>query len=140
MKEEGIPVNDAGIQLHCTIKDGVFSESGKMPFDFDAFDEMLKKYEQAGIDVHITEFDIYMPDNTTEADFQLQGKYYAEILKHVIKSPAVKSFKTWGFTDKSPWNRSGKKGYPLLLDESNKPKPAYLQQVEMLKSLAKSKK
>ena len=139
MKEEGIPVDDAGIQLHCTLKDGLLYESGKEPFDFDAFDAMLKQYEEARIDVHITEFDIYMPENPTEADFELQGKYYAEILNHAIKSPAVKTFKTWGFTDKSPWNRGGHKGYPLLFDESINPKPAYIRQVEMLKSLAGSK-
>lgn len=136
MKEEGIPVDGAGIQLHCTLRNGVFSESGKEPFDFDAFDAMMKEYEKAGIDVHITEFDIYMPDNPTEADFELQGKYYAEILKHAIQCPAVKSFKTWGFTDKHAWDRGGVDGHPLLLDENFQPKPAYLRQVEMLKSLA----
>lgn len=135
MKDEGIPVDDAGIQLHCTIRNGIFSESGKEPFDFDAFDAMLKKYEEAGIDVHITEFDIYMPDNPNEADFELQGKYYAEILKHAIQSPAVKSFKTWGFTDKHAWNRSGPDGHPLLFDKQYQPKPAYIRQAEMLKSL-----
>lgn len=135
MKQEGIPVDDAGIQLHCTIRNGVFSESGKEPFDFDAFDAMLKQYEEARIDVHITEFDIYMPDNPTETDFALQGKYYAEILKHAIRSPAVKTFKTWGFTDRDAWNRGGNDGHPLLLDKQYKPKPAYIQQAEMLKSL-----
>ena len=140
MKEEGIPVDDAGIQLHCTIRNGAFSESGKEPFDFDAFDEMLKMYEEAEIDVHITEFDIYMPDNPTKADFDLQGEYYAKILQHAIQSPAVKSFKTWGFTDRNPWNRSGPEGYPLLLDKQLQPKPAYIKQDEMLKALVKARK
>jgi endo-1,4-beta-xylanase len=139
MKEEGIPVDDAGIQLHCTIKNGVFSES-KEPFDFDAFDAMLKQYEEAGINVHITEFDIYMPENPTEVDFELQGKYYAEVLKHAIQSPAVKSFKTWGFTDRDAWNRGGPDGHPLLLDKEYHPKPAYIEQAKMLKSLALTKK
>ena len=136
MKEEGIPVDDAGIQLHCTLKDGVLFESGKEPFDFDSFDELLKQYEEAGIDVHITEFDIYMSENPTEADFELQGKYYAEVLRHAIMSPAVKSFKTWGFTDRHSWERGSHNGHPLLLDEDFQPKPAYLRQVEMLKSLS----
>lgn len=142
LKEEGIPVDDAGIQLHCNISDGKLYEWGNVLFAFDGFDAMLKKYEEARIDVHITECDIFMPANPTEADFQLQGKYYAEILEHAIKSPAVKSFKTWGFTDKAAWNRGRwnggvTNGHPLLLDEELKPKPAYIRQVEMLRALAK---
>jgi endo-1,4-beta-xylanase len=139
MKEEGIPVDDAGIQLHCRIRDGKFYEWGNTLFDFDSFDAMLKKYEEAGINVHITEFDIHLPEKPTEADFQLQGKCYGEILKHAIKSPAVKTFKTWGFTDRHSWHAGGIDGHPLLFDENLKPKPAYLQQVEVLKSLKKVK-
>jgi endo-1,4-beta-xylanase len=142
MREEGIPVDGGGIQLHCRLIDGKLYEWGEkeIPFDFDAFDAMLKQYEQAGIDIHITEFDIHLPENPTEADFQLQGKYYADILKHAIKSPAVKTFKTWGFTDKYSWKADGKDGHPLLLDENFLPKPAYIQQVEMLEDLAGVKK
>lgn len=141
LREEGIPVDAAGIQLHCRIRDGKFFEwNNKTEFNFDSFDAMLRQYEQAGIDVHITEFDIHLPENPTEADFQLQGKCYAEILKHAIQSSAVKSFKTWGFTDKYSWKADNIDGHPLLLDENIKPKPAYLRQVELLKSLSATKK
>jgi endo-1,4-beta-xylanase len=141
MKEEGIPVDDAGIQLHCRIRDGKFYEwNNQTEFNFDSFDAMLKQYEEAGINVNITEFDIHLPENPTEADFQLQGKCYGEILKHAIMSPAVKTFKTWGFTDKYSWKANGVNGHPELLDENFKPKPAYIQQVEVLKALAGAKK
>lgn len=140
MREEGIPVDGAGIQLHGMIRDGKFYEWANIPFELESFDALLKMYEEAGIDVHITEFDIHLPQNPTEADFQLQGKYYAEILKHAIQSPAVKSFKTWGFTDKSSWKPDGIDGHPLLLDENLNPKPAYIRQVELLKSMAGNKK
>ena len=142
MREEGIPVDGAGIQLHCRLIEGKLYEWGvkDIPFDFDAFDAMLKQYEQAGIDIHITEFDIHLPENPTDTDFQLQGKYYAEILKHAIKSQTVKTFKTWGFTDKYSWKADGIDGHPLLLDENFIPKPAYIKQVEMLRSLSEVKK
>ena len=138
MQEEGIPVDGAGLQLHCLIKDGKLYGWNDVPFYFDAFDEMLRLYEQAGIDVHITEFDIHLPQDPTREDFQLQGKYYAEVLKHAIKSPAVKTFKTWGFTDRYSWKPDPDKinGHPYLLDERFKPKPAYIKQIEMLRSLA----
>jgi len=140
MREEGIPVDGAGIQLHGMIRDGKFYEWENIPFDLGSFDDLLRMYDEAGIEVHITEFDIHLPKNATKADFELQGKYYGEILRHAIQSPAVKSFKTWGFTDKSSWKPDGIDGHPLLLDENLNPKPAYNQQVEVLKSMAKEKR
>ena len=100
LREEGIPVDAAGLQLHCRLKDGIFCDWLGKPFDFDAFDAMLKLYVQAGIDVHITEFDIHLPPEPTAQDFDLQGKAYADTLQHALTSSAVKSFKTWGFTDR----------------------------------------
>ena len=105
----------------------------------ESFDSLLKMYEESGIDVHITEFDIHLSPNPTEADLQLQGKYYADILKHAIQSPAVKTFKTWGFYDKAAWKPDGVLTYPLMLDVNCNPKPAYTDQVEMLKTMIKEK-
>ncbi|TWT81020.1 Endo-1,4-beta-xylanase Z precursor [Planctomycetes bacterium CA13] len=137
LQEEGIPIDGAGVQLHCRLKNGkLHGWVNQQPLDFDAFDAMLRLYEQAGIEVHITEFDIHLGPNPTEQDFALQGKYFAEILQHAIESPAVKSFKTWGFTDRYSWKADGKDGHPLMLDENLKPKPAYIRQVAMLHNLA----
>ena len=133
LRAEGIPVDGAGLQLHSRLKNGVLCDWLGKPFDFQAFERMLKLYEHAGIDVHITEFDIHLPVRLAAADFDLQGKYYAEVLRHALASPAVKTFKTWGFTDASSWKADGQDGHPLLLDEQLQPKPAYLRQMEMLK-------
>lgn len=136
LREEGIPVDGAGLQLHCRLKDGqLHGWANHLPFDFGAFAAMLRLYEQAGLEVHITEFDIHLGTNPTPQDFELQGKYYAEILRHAFQSPAVKSFKTWGFTDRHSWRADGQDGHPLLLDAQLQPKPAYFRQVEMLQSL-----
>lgn len=136
MKAEGIPVDDAGLQLHCRLKQGVLQGwADNRAFDFDAFTAMLKLYEQAGIGVHITEFDIHLDPNPTTEDFALQGIYYAEVLRRALQSPAVKSFTTWGFTDRHSWKADDKDGHPLLLDENLQPKQAYLRQVEMLRAL-----
>lgn len=137
MREEGIPVDGAGLQLHCRLKDGALRGwVSNQPFDFDAFDRMLRLYEEAGIEVHITEFDVHLPPSPTKQDYELQGKYYAEILRHAIGSPAVKTFTTWGFTDRQSWKANGIDGHPLMLDENLQPKPAYLRQFEMLRALA----
>ncbi|MDO8543631.1 MAG: endo-1,4-beta-xylanase [Opitutaceae bacterium] len=86
--------------------------------------------------MHITEFDIHLPPNPTAADFELQGKGYAEIVQRVLESPAVKTFKTWGFTDRYSWKADGQDGHPLWLDENLQPKPAYRQTIERLRALA----
>ena len=136
MREEGIPVDGAGMQLRCHLKNGVLCGwANSKPFDFDAFDELLAKYEKEGIEVHITEFEIHLGPNPTKEDYELQGIYYAEIVKHALKSPIVKSFKTWGFTDAHSWKADGKNGHPLMLDEKLTPKPAYTRTVEMMKSM-----
>jgi len=136
LREEGVPVDGAGLQLHCRLKAGkLHGWASNVPFDFDAFDAMLRRYEQAGIEVHITEFDIHLEPNPTPGDFELQGEFYARVLQHALRSPAVKSFKTWGFTDGHSWKADGVDGHPLLLDEDLKPKSAYLRQVEMLRTL-----
>ena len=140
MQEEGIPVDGAGLQLHSRLKDGkLYCWANNILFDLDAFTAMLKLYEQAGVEVHITEFDIHLGPNPTKEDCELQGNYYAEILKRALQSPAVKTFKTWGFTDRHSWKADGEDGHPLMLDENLQPKPAYLRQVEMLRSFASPK-
>lgn len=127
----------SGLQLHTRLKNGTLHGwANNQPFDLDAFSAQLQRYAQAGIDVHITEFDIHLGPDPTPEDFALQGKYYAEILRRVLQAPAVKSFKTWGVTDRHSWKADGKDGRPLLLDENLQPKPAYLRQVEMLRALA----
>lgn len=136
LRAEGIPVDAAGLQLHSRLKEGVFCDWLSKPFDYDAFDAMLKRYEQAGLDVHITEFDIHLPPTPTVKDFEVQGQHYARVLRHALQSPAVKSFKTWGFTDAASWKADGVDGHPLMLDENQQAKPAYREQVEMLHQLS----
>lgn len=95
---------------------------------------MFKFYERVSIQVYITEFDIHLRPNSTAQDFELWGKYYAEILRHAIQSPAVQSFKTWGLTDRHSWEADVRDGRLLLLDGQLQPKPAYPRQVETLRS------
>ena len=78
-------------------------------------DEQLPKYEKERIEVHITEFDIHMNPNSSKEDYELQGKYYAKALKHIMKS-----FKTLRFTDAYSWNAGDKNRHFLMLDENFK--------------------
>jgi endo-1,4-beta-xylanase len=125
MREEGIPIDGVGMQMHCTLQNGKLIELGSSePFDFESFDSMLEAYAKEGIDVHITELDIGLSKQPTQFDYELQGKYYTEILKHALASTAVKTFKVWGYCDVKD-SFSGPHG--LIFDEKLKPKPAYQQ-------------
>ncbi len=142
LKEEGIILDGMGIQLHCAIKDEkLFEQPGGQnnEFDFASFDQMLSNYARVGLPVHITEFDIALSEFPTEAEFNLQGKYFAQILKHSIQSKAVKTFKTWGATDKYSWVRKSLPypASPLLYDTLFMPKPAIIEQKRMLFHLKK---
>jgi GH35 family endo-1,4-beta-xylanase len=46
----------------------------------------------------------------------------------------VKSFTTWGVTDRYSWREKGRDGHPLLLDEKLQPKPAYHRCLELLQA------
>ena len=88
----------------------------------------------------IAEFDIHLPKDPTPADFELQGKMVAEIVKHAIRSPAVKTSKSWGLCDKYSWQPGKYNARPLMFDDDFRPKPAYTKLVEMLKTMKKETK
>lgn len=57
-----------------------------------------------------------------------------------IASPAVKTFKSWGLCDKSPWQYEKYNAKPLMFDENFMPKPEYTKLLEMLKTIKKETK
>ena len=142
MKYEGIPVDGIGFQMHIRLlPDGTITNNCNNPWTREGFETILKRYEEAGIEVHITEFDVHIKGQPASKEhLDIQAKIYSDALEAAIKSPAVRSFKTWGFTDKYSWHEGGIDGTPLLFDSSFEPKPAYRAQVQMLKDLKKQKK
>lgn len=141
MKYEGIPIDGIGFQMHIRLlEDGTVTDNCNVNWTKEGFESVLKRYEEAGIDVHITEFDVHIKKQPASKEhLDLQAKIYSDALEAAIKSPAVKSFKTWGFTDKYSWHEGGIDGTPLLFDRSFAPKPAYNAQVQMLKELQRKK-
>ena len=141
MKYEGIPVDGIGFQMHIRVlEDGTITNNCNNSWTKEGYESVLKEYEEAGIDVHITEFDVHIKKQpASEEHLNIQARIYSDALEASIKSPAVKSFKTWGFTDKYSWHEGGIDGTPLLFDRSFAPKPAYNAQVKMLKELRRKK-
>ena len=82
------------------------------------------RYNDLGIEVHITELDINCNCNGdfTSDVAKKQGEMYRTILKACLDSPNCKNFETWGYTDKYTW--LGSSAYPLPFDTSLNPKDA----------------
>lgn len=134
-KSAGIPIDGIGMQFHCTVANGQLREgsSGKgIPVDFDSFSRNMRRFAEAGVELHITEFDVHLPENPSAADYSLQAKAYAEVLKRCIEEPACKSFKSWGFTDKYAWRPFVYNSHQLMFDEFFNQKKAYDEMRKML--------
>lgn len=139
MRYEDIPIDDIGFQMHIRLlENGTATNNCENNWTKEGFKAILDRYEQAGINVHITEFDVHIQKQpASENHLNIQAQIYRDVLEIAIKSPAVKTFKTWGFTDKYAWKERKLDATPLLFDKSFQPKPAYNAQVQLLKELRK---
>ena len=117
MINNNIPIDGVGMQAHTHLDDDY-------PLDYDAMIENFKRYDDIGIEVHITELDMQCQcnGNFTSDDNKQQGEMYATILKACLNSKNCKNFETWGYTDKYTW--LGSNEYPLPFDIDLNPKDA----------------
>ncbi len=137
-------IDAVGFQMHLRYVKGKFAEGYTYNFDFKEFNKMINMYAEIGVDVYITEFDVELGQNPTEADFKAQGKMYADVLAAALMNENVKGFTTWGLSDKYSWVRDwvlGSDGLPfncqpLMYDANFEPKPAFTTAFETLKVLA----
>ncbi len=109
LKDRDTPLDGVGFQLH------IFA-------DFDKFDEVEANFQKAAnmdLDIYVTELDVSMNDNHTEAQ---QAEVYRRVLDICLEQPRCKGFQSWGFTDQYSWRSAFN---PLMLDDAYQPKPAY---------------
>ena len=143
-KEQQIPIDGVGLQFHTAIKDGQLYAGAKAEankVDFDSFSKNMQRLADLGIDIHITEFDVHLPEYPTQQDFDLQAQAYKEVVKRCIEQPACKSFKTWNFIDKYSWRAYREYNeQPQLFDTLLNPKKAYFAIEDYLKSRIKDAK
>ncbi len=136
LREEGLRVDAIGLQMHMAMRNenGVLGESWELNYDYDKLREYLALCEAQNVDFYVSEFDMEMPENPGEAEYEEQGRYYGEILSILLESPRFKSFKTWGTADSFSWIRPwrGYNGQPLLLDMNFERKPSYYKMLEAI--------
>ena len=124
LKEKGVPIDGVGFQFHI---------EGRWEPDYNSILANFQRFRKLGLEVQITELDVRLPKNYSEADLQRQAKIYAELMK-ILLSVKGDTFIMWGATDKYSWVPSYFQGFggALIFDENFKPKPAYFKLKEIL--------
>jgi len=121
-KHRGVPIDGIGLQLHIS----------RLDFDTAAIAANIARLTALGVQVHITEFDVSLPvDSSGQAqtdDLLRQAEVYRGVVRACLQNAGCTAIQTWGFTDKYSWIGShshGARGAALPFDRIYKPKPAY---------------
>eukprot|EP00756_Hemistasia_phaeocysticola_P045312 Hpha_TRINITY_DN19070_c0_g1::TRINITY_DN19070_c0_g1_i1::g.138323::m.138323/K01181/E3.2.1.8, xynA; endo-1,4-beta-xylanase len=112
MKDRGVPIDGVGFQMHI---------KGENEPDYSGLAANIARYQDIGIEVHITELDITFSTWNSTAEAR-QAQIYGGLLSVCLKHPACKNFETWGYTDLYTWK--GTAAHPLPFDVDLKPKDA----------------
>ncbi|MBQ8297602.1 MAG: endo-1,4-beta-xylanase, partial [Ruminococcus sp.] len=103
---------------------GMQSHIGMSNPSLELYEEAFRKYNELGLEIHVTELDIDQKSNTEESMLQLAKRYqdvfrlYKKLVDEGVNITAVV---TWGITDSNSWIG----GYPNLFDELYQAKDAF---------------
>lgn len=116
LKKKGVPIHGIGLQMHLD----------RIPADRFIADYM-QRFEDIGIEVHITEMDVRLPMPLQARDVSMQVDAYRLAIRRCVEAPNCKAFVMWGVSDRYSWIPQFFTGYgsALLFDEDFKPKPAF---------------
>jgi len=115
----GVPLHGIGFQMHIS---GI---------NYASLRTNLKRFNDLGLDLHITEMDVRIPIDTngvsTTADLDAQAEIYWNVVGVALGQSRLKTLQTWGFTDKDSWIPGFFPGYgnALPFDKNYQRKPAY---------------
>lgn len=113
LKEKGV-IDGIGMQSHI----------GMSYPSLELYEEAFRKYNELGLEIHVTELDIDQKSGTKEAMLQLAQRYqdifklYKKLVDDGVNITAVV---TWGITDNNSWIG----GYPNLFDNDYQAKDAF---------------
>jgi len=109
MKSRGIPIDGVGLQYHVSTQS--FPQYNKI-------NDLIGRYCQLGLEVHITEMDVKSGGNA-----QAQASVYSDALKACLNNSCCTAFLVWGVGDNDSWLGANEAG--LLFNGSYQPKAAY---------------
>jgi endo-1,4-beta-xylanase len=125
MKSRGIPIDAIGFQGHYFIEPDGTTKNG-VP-DMQAIADNMARYNDIGVEVHITECDFRVGKPLSDMKTQVQNKFYADLLQVCINAPNCSHFTVWGLSDLDSWvpGTFPDYDYAHLWDNMLMPKPDY---------------
>ncbi|MBP5242826.1 MAG: endo-1,4-beta-xylanase, partial [Clostridia bacterium] len=127
LKANNAPIDGIGMQAHYKLSDYTANKAGWIK----NFEDSVKAFIEAGVDVQITELDIRFDGVLTEQIEAEQAEMYGKIFEVVRKYAKTKGVEhgvtgvtLWGVYDgcNEAW---GKDQYPLVFGSDKQPKQAY---------------
>ena len=124
LKSRGVPIDVAGTEMHL--------EAQQLRPDYlDEFKYFLSRARAAGVEVYITEMDLYQgPPGAFPDPMEHQRQIYHNVLAICLADSNCKGFTTWGFSDIRSWLTQKRRdphpdAKPLLFDDQFQKKPAF---------------
>lgn len=122
LRSEDVAIHLVGVEMHLDLS--VLRSSY-----VDEFRYLLSRTREIGIDVLVSEMDVYQgPSGYLDHPFYVQKNVYQSILSTCLDFSHCRGIVVWGVSDKYSWLRSDPffvDARPLLFDEWYRPKPAY---------------
>jgi endo-1,4-beta-xylanase len=124
LKHAGVKLDVVGLQGHL---------QPQYPHDPGRFAEFLHQLADLGVDIYITEFDVYdgtFPDDVTARDAAVASTA-RQFLQPTLRHPAVKALITWELADNYSFyrgmakDRNARPARPLPYDDRMQPKPLW---------------
>jgi endo-1,4-beta-xylanase len=115
--DRGVPIHGVGLQAHINQD---IPGAGELVAN-------LRRLEELGLQIHLTEVDVGVPQPTTELRLRKQAILYQRLMNSCLAVRSCTAFVTWGFTDAHSWLPSFFPGLDAALpfDSSLHPKPSY---------------
>jgi endo-1,4-beta-xylanase len=116
--DQGIPIHGVGLQTHISVVG---------PPDPQSVAQNIRRFNELGLDVHITELDVRMRGEPADRQLERQADIYRDLMKVCLSADRCTAFVMWGFTDRHSWIPASHAGWgsALIFDEAYRPKPAY---------------
>ena len=113
-----VPVHGIGFQMHLDLR------NPPKPRKVAA---CLNWFADLGLEIHITEMDVAIPNPASKHDLDKQADVYRGMLEACLSVERCTAFLTWGVTDRYSWipRFTPDRGTALLFDKDARAKPAY---------------
>ena len=115
----GVPIHGIGLQYHVRVD--------KHPSPSEVT-QNIRRFNDLGLIVHITELDVWLPTKVTPEHLQQQAEIYRDVFATALAARNCPAVLLWGFSDRYSWvpgTSGGTFDHALIYDRDYRPKPAY---------------